>query len=83
MAVSQSWRLYRNNGESETVVGSAKENDLVLLIAKDRKRFIIHLANGGELHTHRGCVKHDDLIGHPLGREIMALNQVSRVDGFG
>jgi tRNA (adenine57-N1/adenine58-N1)-methyltransferase len=52
------------------IMGSAKENDLVLLIARDRKRFIIRLTSGRELHTHRGCVKHDDLIGQPLGREV-------------
>ncbi len=48
----------------------AAEHDLVLLIARDRKRFIVRLTSGGELHTHHGCVKHDDLIGQPLGREI-------------
>ncbi len=50
----------------------AEEGDLVLLVAKDRKRFIVRLADGVELHTHKGCVKHDDIIGQPLGREIQS-----------
>ena len=48
----------------------AKENDLVLLIGQDRKQFIQRLKAGGQLQTHRGIVRHDDLLGQPLGREI-------------
>ena len=48
----------------------AKENDLVLLIGKDRKRFIVRLTPGAQLQTHRGVVYHDDILGRPLGREI-------------
>lgn len=49
---------------------AAKENDLVLLIGQDRKSFIVRLQAGGQLQTHRGYINHDDLLGHPLGREI-------------
>ncbi len=49
---------------------AAQENDLVLLIGQDRKQFIVRLQAGGQLQTHRGCINHDDLLGHPLGREI-------------
>jgi tRNA (adenine57-N1/adenine58-N1)-methyltransferase len=49
---------------------AAKENDLVLLLGQDRKSFIVRLQAGGQLQTHRGCINHDDLLGHPLGREI-------------
>ncbi len=48
----------------------AKENDLVLLIGRDRKRFILRLTSGAQLQTHRGVIYHDDIIGQPLGREI-------------
>jgi tRNA (adenine57-N1/adenine58-N1)-methyltransferase len=48
----------------------AREDGLVLLIGKDRKQFIVRLQPGGQLQTHRGCINHDDLLGHPLGREI-------------
>ena len=50
----------------------AKENDLVLLISQDRKQFIVRLREGGEFQTHRGCISHDDLLGQPLGREILS-----------
>jgi tRNA (adenine57-N1/adenine58-N1)-methyltransferase len=48
----------------------AKEQDLVLLLGKDGKRFIVPLSSGDELHTHRGFIKHDDIIGQPLGAQI-------------
>ncbi len=51
-------------------MGVARENDLVLLIGKDYKQFLIRLQPGDQLQTHRGCIQHDDLIGQPLGREV-------------
>ncbi|MCL7452119.1 MAG: tRNA (adenine-N1)-methyltransferase [Anaerolineae bacterium] len=48
----------------------AREGDLVLLIGQDRKQFIVRLEAGGQLQTHRGVVRFDDLLGQPLGREI-------------
>ncbi len=51
-------------------MGVARENDLVLLIGKDHKQFLIRLQPGDQLQTHRGCIRHDDLIGQPLGREV-------------
>ncbi len=50
----------------------AQENDLVLLIGQDRKQFVVRLVEGGQLQTHRGCLNHDDLLGYPLGREILS-----------
>jgi len=46
----------------------AQENDLVLLIAPRGKRYIVQLKAGAVLQTHVGVVRHDDLIGQPLGR---------------
>lgn len=51
-------------------VDVAAEGDLVLLLSSDEKRFLIRLETGGQLHTHRGLIRHDDLIGQPLGRVV-------------
>ena len=48
----------------------AHENDLVLLIGPRSKRFIIRLQAGAAQHTHKGIIKHDILIGQPLGRQV-------------
>ena len=48
----------------------ARENDPVLLIAGDGKRFLFTLWPGLKFHTHRGIIAHDDLLGQPLGRQI-------------
>ena len=50
----------------------ARENDLVFLMGRDRKSFIVRLEPGAELQTHRGVIRHDDLIGQPLGREVQS-----------
>ena len=50
----------------------ARENDLVFLMGKDRKSFIVRLEPGAQLQTHRGVIKHDDLIGQPLGRRVQS-----------
>lgn len=47
-----------------------QEEDLVLLLGKDGKRFIVRLRPGEELHTHRGFIRHDDIVGRPLGSEM-------------
>jgi tRNA (adenine57-N1/adenine58-N1)-methyltransferase len=48
----------------------ASEHDLILLLGKDGKRFIVRLEPGKELHTHRGRLFHDDLIGQPFGHQV-------------
>jgi len=48
----------------------AQEDDLVLLISQDGKRYIVRLRAGTQLQTHRGYIDHDSLLGQPLGREI-------------
>jgi tRNA (adenine57-N1/adenine58-N1)-methyltransferase len=48
----------------------AQEGDLAELISKSNKQFMVRLTANGELHTHRGVVKHDDLIGLPWGSEV-------------
>ena len=49
-----------------------QENELVLLIGQDRKQFVVKLVPGGQLQTHRGYLDHDDLLGRPLGREVLS-----------
>ncbi|HEY3311440.1 MAG TPA: tRNA (adenine-N1)-methyltransferase [Anaerolineales bacterium] len=46
--------------------------DIVQLVGLRHKHFIFTLTPGGEMHTHRGIVKHDDLIGLPWGTQIFS-----------
>jgi tRNA (adenine57-N1/adenine58-N1)-methyltransferase catalytic subunit len=45
----------------------AKEGDLVELVGVGYKHIILQLEKDGVLHTHRGVVQHNDLIGKPWG----------------
>jgi tRNA (adenine57-N1/adenine58-N1)-methyltransferase len=51
-------------------VQAAQPDDLALLIGRDRKTFIVRLEPGAQLHTHRGVVGHDDLIGNSWGTRV-------------
>jgi tRNA (adenine57-N1/adenine58-N1)-methyltransferase len=51
-------------------VSIAQPNDWVLLIGPDEKRFLIRLTAGAQLHTHRGFIAHDAMIGQPFGRAV-------------
>jgi tRNA (adenine57-N1/adenine58-N1)-methyltransferase len=51
-------------------MGIAKAQDLVLLLGKDGKRFLVRLSPGEELHTHRGFFKHDDILDQPFGAQL-------------
>lgn len=44
--------------------------DVVLLVARDRKQHLVRLEPGQVMHTSRGGIRHDDLIGQPAGREV-------------
>jgi tRNA (adenine57-N1/adenine58-N1)-methyltransferase len=48
----------------------AQAGDLVQLVSPSNKVFIIQLTPGGEMHTHRGIVYHDQLIGTPWGSQV-------------
>jgi len=50
---------------------TTQADDLALLIGRDRKLFLIRLTGGAELHTHRGVLAHDDLIGTPWGTQLI------------
>lgn len=48
----------------------AQEGDLALLAGPRQKHFIVRLIRGAALETHRGILKHDDLIGLPWGSMV-------------
>jgi tRNA (adenine57-N1/adenine58-N1)-methyltransferase len=48
----------------------AQEHDWVLLIDRERRRYLIRLQRGDRWHSHHGLILHDDLIGQPLGRTV-------------
>ena len=50
----------------------AQAGDIAQLVGLRHKHFIITLVPGGELHTHRGILKHDDLIGRPWGSQVFS-----------
>jgi tRNA (adenine57-N1/adenine58-N1)-methyltransferase len=49
-----------------------KAGDLVQLVGLSYKSYIFSLEPGKALHTHRGVVKHDDLIGLPWGTQVFS-----------
>ncbi len=61
---------FEDNLSAVEAVQAAQPNDLALLVGRDRKSFIIRLEPGAQLHTHRGVVGHDDLIGNPWGKQV-------------
>ena len=56
-----SWNVY------DTIT---KEGDLIQLVGMRHKNYIFKLIQGGDLHTHRGVIKHDDIIGLKWGSLI-------------
>ncbi|MDE3092037.1 MAG: hypothetical protein KGJ80_21905, partial [Chloroflexota bacterium] len=56
--------------ENTNPVNVAQANDLVLMLGPDEKRFLIRLIAGQQLHTHRGFILHDAIIGQPFGAAV-------------
>ncbi|MBI9047721.1 MAG: tRNA (adenine-N1)-methyltransferase [Anaerolineaceae bacterium] len=54
---------------------NAKDGDLALLVGVRHKYYVITLREGKELHTHRGVVKYDDLIGKSWGSQVFSHMQ--------
>ncbi len=50
----------------------ARAGDWALFLSPDEKRYLIRLAPGAQLHTHRGYVNHDAIIGQPFGSAIQS-----------
>ena len=51
---------------------AAQIGDIVQLVGLRHKHFIFTLVAGGELHTHRGIIKHDDLVGLRWGSQLFS-----------
>jgi tRNA (adenine57-N1/adenine58-N1)-methyltransferase catalytic subunit len=52
--------------------GNTKAGDLIQLVGLSYKSYIFVLAHEQELHTHRGVIKHNDLIGIPWGSQVFS-----------
>jgi tRNA (adenine57-N1/adenine58-N1)-methyltransferase len=52
----------------------AQEGDLVQLVGLRHKSFIFSLKTGADFHTHRGVIRHDDIIGKPWGNAVTTHN---------
>jgi tRNA (adenine57-N1/adenine58-N1)-methyltransferase len=52
----------------------ANEGDLVQFVGLRHKSFITTLLAEKELHTHRGIIRHNDIIGLPYGSKIYSHN---------
>lgn len=52
----------------------AHDGDLAQLVGLNHKHFIVRLKAGGVFQSHRGVLKHDDLIGLPWGSQIFSHN---------
>lgn len=50
----------------------AQPGDLAQLVGLTHKNFIVRLEPGAQLQTHRGVVRHDDLIGKPWGSQVFS-----------
>lgn len=50
----------------------ASAGDLIQLVGLRHKHFILTLTEDGELQTHRGVIKHSDLIGRPWGSQVFS-----------
>lgn len=50
----------------------AQAGDLALLVGLRHKYYIFLLIPGGVMHTHRGMLNHDDLIGKPWGSQVFS-----------
>jgi tRNA (adenine57-N1/adenine58-N1)-methyltransferase len=51
---------------------TACEGDLAQLVGLTHKHFIFALKSGEEFQSHRGILKHDDLIGKPYGSQVFS-----------
>ncbi len=48
----------------------AQAGDLAQLLSTSHRFFLVRLTPGQELHTHKGVIRHDDLIGLPWGTQV-------------
>lgn len=55
----------------------SQAGDLALLISRDGKHYIVRLDSDQELQTHRGILRHADLIGIPWGSSVASHTGVA------
>jgi tRNA (adenine57-N1/adenine58-N1)-methyltransferase len=55
---------------TDETLSHAQAGDLAQLVSAQNKRFTIRLTPDGQMHTHRGILSHNDLIGLPWGSQI-------------
>ena len=53
-------------------MATVQPGDIVQLVGHDKRYFIFRVEAGGTLHTNRGVVQHDDLIGRHWGIEVFS-----------
>jgi tRNA (adenine57-N1/adenine58-N1)-methyltransferase catalytic subunit len=58
------------------VSGPLAYGERVLLVDAKKHHYLIQLAPGGEFHTHKGIVRHDDLVGRPEGVVVTSTRNV-------
>jgi tRNA (adenine57-N1/adenine58-N1)-methyltransferase catalytic subunit len=51
---------------------TAQDGDLAQLVGLTHKHFIITLKEGGDFQSHRGVIKHEELIGKPWGSQVFS-----------
>ncbi len=51
-------------------MNQAQAGDLILLLDRKGKRFLVRLTPGKRFESQYGIIPHDELIGRPLGREV-------------
>lgn len=51
---------------------TAHAGDIAQLVGLTHKHFIFSLKEGGDFQTHRGVLKHDELIGKPWGSQVFS-----------
>lgn len=59
---------WRNSGTH------AQDGDLAQLVGLSHKSFIIRLSQGEVFQSHRGVIRHEDLIGLPWGSQVVSHN---------
>jgi tRNA (adenine57-N1/adenine58-N1)-methyltransferase catalytic subunit len=52
----------------------AQDGDLIQLVGLSHKNFILTLHEGGVFQSHRGVLKHDEIIGKPWGAQVVSHN---------
>ncbi len=54
----------------ENILRRVKENDVAMIVSSDHKHLFVRMQKGEEIQTHRGVLKHDDILGIPWGSEL-------------